>query len=284
MRIAAFVQPQLHGKLERAVRSDDSLIQAESWSGLTTIVRRHRIDIAVVDPFARRHDDVQQVTSLATHFPDLPILVYTVAGPSTARSILALNNAAISHVCLHPFEGTGPDFREEMTNAIEDTLSSRFVEGVAERIELLPEDLRRGVQRMFAKPEQFKTASDLALYAEVTPLRMYRCFETAELCSPKRLLVAARLLRFYGHTHLAGLSPHWAAKKLGYPDSRVLARYSLNSLGVALTELIRMDEAKLLPQLVKMVRAEGSIPAPHFAPRVGARARPLPDMNERKLT
>lgn len=256
MRIAAFVQPPLHGKLERAVKIDDSLFQAESWSGLTTIVRRHRIDIAVVDPFARRHDDVQQVTRLATHFPDLPILVYTVAGPSTARSILALNNASISHVCLHPYEGTGPDFREEMTNAIEDTLSSHFIESLGELIALLPGDLRRGVQRMFAKPEQFKSAGDLALYAEVTPLQMYRYFETAGLGSPKQLLIAARLVRFYGHVRYAGMTAQAAAKRLGYPDCRVLSRYSHMSLGMSLPKLREAAETPLFARLMRLVIKE----------------------------
>lgn len=71
-----------------------------------------------------------------------------------------------------------------MTNAIEDILSFRVIESIGERLELLPINLRRGVQRMFEKPEQFKSAGDLAIHSEVAPLQMYRHFEFAGLRSP----------------------------------------------------------------------------------------------------
>lgn len=253
MRIATFVQAELHDRLERSVNWDDSLLHAESWPVLTKIVRQQRVDIAVIDPFARRRDDVRQITRFSCHFPDLPILIYTVVGPSTAGSILALNNVSINHVCLHPFEGTPRDFREAMTNAIEDTLSSHFIKGLTEIIELLPINLRRGVERMLARPEQFRSAGDLALHAEVAPLQMYRHFEFAGLSSPKRLLIVARLLRFYAHTKYAGMTAKLAATRLGYPDCRVLSRYSQNSLGIALPKLSDVAEARLLTQLTRMV-------------------------------
>ena len=106
---------------------------------------------------------------------------------------------------------------------------------------------------MVAKPEQFKSASDLALYAEVAPLQMYRHFQMACLCSPKLLLKTARLLRFYGHTKYVGMTAQAAAKRLGYADCRVLSRYSQESLGISLPKLREVAEARLFAQLAKIV-------------------------------
>lgn len=255
IRIAAFVQPRLHPLLERAVASEDTLFRAESWSNLKTIALQQRVDIAILDPEVGHRDDLQQVTGFSGQFPDLPILIYTPIGPSAARSIIALSNASIRHVVLHPFEGTPEELRKEMTHAIHDTLVSHFMERVTESIDMLPVTLRRGVQKMFAKPEQFRSVSDLALLAEVTPLRMYRQFQLVGLSSPKKLLITARLLRFYGHMKYAGLNANAAARRLGYPDCRVLARYSEKSLGIPLSKFPYVAEARVLAELSKMVVA-----------------------------
>jgi hypothetical protein len=250
MRIAGYVNPLLSVSLARAVDVKDEFLSTASWEQLTRTIEKGRISLAVIDPGAAGRSDVRVILKLAQDFPHVPFLIYTCAGTSSPGVIIALSKASINHVLLHPFEGTIAEMRREFTACCRDTLCSRFQERLSSKTQRLSGDLQHALSRMFAKPELFASASDLALCTGLSTLTMYRQINAVGLPSPKGLLVAARLLRFFALTNYAQLDSLEAAKRVGCSNLRSIGRYSEKMLAVNLSRVSLIDERIFVERLL----------------------------------
>jgi len=92
----------------------------------------------------------------------------------------------------------------------------------------------------------YLSAHHLAVTSKVPISRLYRAFQSVDLASPKRVLVAAKLLRGYTYLRDPGNSVQGVSLKLGYRKSRIFADQAHEVFGLnpsRLTAYITEDSA-----------------------------------------
>ncbi|HLE57525.1 MAG TPA: helix-turn-helix domain-containing protein, partial [Rhodothermia bacterium] len=100
------------------------------------------------------------------------------------------------------------------------------------RLTSFPIKLVSTVNEMFEQPHRYSSAQELALRAEMSSIRLYRCFALAGLGSPKRMLRAAKLLRAVGYLTDRGYSVRDVAKKVGYRNARLFGQHTIEVFGL----------------------------------------------------
>src|SRR5438128_50923 len=105
------------------------------------------------------------------------------------------SKAGLQHVVLHRCEDSSTRFSALISRVRGDPLSRRMLAELGPQIAQLPLELASAVEDMFKRPSRFETALDLGVAAGIPSVRLYRSFDVAGLGSPKKLLIAAKLLR-----------------------------------------------------------------------------------------
>jgi len=249
LRIAALVQPVLRGRIREALAPGDRYLDVRSWDDLSDIANARLADLAVIDPAALGRPAISAATDFASAFPVLPILVYTVASPTTAETLMKLSEHGVSHALLHPYEGTPATVRKKLQHTRRDHLVDFFLERLSGRLEMLPSQLAATIRRMFAKPEQFSAANDLALGAGLPLSAVYRALHVAGLGSPKKVFIVARLLNAYSQLCHSEDSVGCVAERLGYANPRVMALHSRAALAVTPRRLRHVAQSELTDRL-----------------------------------
>lgn len=246
MLVAAILAPQLVSQLRVVLGNEHGLRTVDSWQEMDEVVRRQAVDVAVVDPGADGSVRTAEIIEIRQRFPSLPVIVYTALTPSAMRAVLLLAPHGVETVVLHRFDDDVKRFRELLdrqgAHTLSDALFSRLT---AARTHLTP-SLDNALERLFRRPQQFFAVHDLAAAAGLTQRTIYRQFETAGLCAPRDVIVAARVLRAYSYLSDPGLTVEDVAAKLGYSAPRILARHMLESLGA----LPRTVRRRLSPERV----------------------------------
>jgi len=201
------------------------VFEAESWQELVAILVGKRIDVAVIDPGAAGCNQLESTIDLLRGFPGIPVLVYMTASADAPAVIMALNAHHVRHIVLHRYEGSVSTFRDELLRTTSDHLSSRFLGAFSGPFEKLLDCLRMAVREMLDRPHRFQTAGDIALHANVPLHKMHREFELAGIGSPKKMLIAARLLRAHTYLSTFSRSVKSTAAMLGYRDPYILRRH-----------------------------------------------------------
>lgn len=118
----------------------------------------------------------------------------------------------------------------------------------------LPEQTVKAIEQLFEKPQAFLTAADVASAAGVTLSTLYRSLKGAGFPSPRRLLIAARVLRAHTYMREPGHSVQEVAGKLGYSHPRILTRHTCLALGVKPRHLRRrMSDEAVVGRLVEWI-------------------------------
>ena len=253
MRIAALVQPALRGRIREALAPGDRFLDVRSWDDLSDIARARLADMAVIDPAALGQPAVTAATDFASAFPALPILVYTVASPSAAETLMKLSEYGVSDAMLHPFEGSPATVRRKLQHTRRDHLVESFLKKLSGSLELLPPPLHSTIRRMFEKPEQFFAASDLASCAGLPLSAVYRALRSAKLGTPKKIFIVARVLNAYSRLCHSEDSVGRVAERLGYSNSRVLGLHSRAALALTPRQMHSLSQSELTERLCSWI-------------------------------
>src|SRR5436190_8595460 len=101
-----------------------------------------------------------------------------------------------------------------------------------ERLIKLPRKLSLTVEILFEQPHRYSSAIDLAMEAGLAIVSVYRNLDAAQLGSPKRLLVAAKVLRGFGYLRDPGYSVLDVSIKLGYKTARIFSQHWVSVFGL----------------------------------------------------
>jgi AraC-like DNA-binding protein len=214
--IAAFLQPSLLANLSVVVGGRHRILAADSWDQLSLRIRSEPIDLAVLDPSGSGEVRSDAILDVLDEFPSVPVILYTQLAPATIQPTISLARAGVRHVVLFRYDDDPKRFLE----LIESEPGAAFAQMLLQRLEvplrLVGPNLRRGIERMFGAPGHFVTIPDLARTAIVSTRTIYRKFNEAGFASPRKFLVAARLLRAYAYMREPGNTLESAGEKLGY--------------------------------------------------------------------
>ena len=232
MSVAAFLPPRLLTHVRHVFADEAELLVAQSWDELDSFVRRKPVTVVILDPMADGVMNVAAVGALLTKYPSLPLIGYVTLGAPAFNAVAQLARLGLEEVLLHRFDDAPERFRERVEQAQANPLSHRVISALAHALSMLPRQLAVTVENMFDQPHRYTSALDLAMGAKIPIVRLYRNLDVANLGSPKRLLVAAKVLRGFGYLKDPGYSVLDVSIKLGYRSTRIFSQHSVSVFGL----------------------------------------------------
>ena len=141
------------------------------------------------------------------------------------------------HDLLHRFDDAPEKFREHVARVQRDPLTRHVIGVLAPSLAQLPMPLGAAVENMFEQPDRYTTALDLSMGSGVPIVRLYRNLHAANLGSPKRLLMAAKVLRGYSYLRDPGYTVLDVSVKLGYRSPRIFSQHAFDVFGLTASRM-----------------------------------------------
>lgn len=263
MSIAVFLQSQQLVHVRHVFSTEEEFFAATSWDELEEFIRREAITAVIVDPAASGVIDVDAIATLLNHFPSLPIVGYAALNAVSFGAIAQLSRRGLQHVVLHRFD----DSRERLQQTVEkvraNPTSQRVLSVIIPALRLVPLSLVRAIRDMFERPHRYASVLDLASEAGMPPVSVYRYLEAAKLCSPKKLLMVAKLTRGLTYLRDPGYSVREVAAKLGYRHSRILTAHASEVFQITPSRIrSRLTEDEAVSILIHWVNLPETLASP----------------------
>jgi AraC-like DNA-binding protein len=175
---------------------------------------------------------VSAVADLLKRYPSLPLIAYVTLNAPAFAAVAQLGRLGLEAVVLHRFDDAPARFLERVERVQGNALTHTVLEAIADRLGQLPRQLSVTVENLFDQPHRYSSALDLAMEAGIAIVSVYRNLDAARLGSPKRLLVAAKVLRGFGYLRDPGYSVLDVSSKLGYKTTRIFSQHWVSVFGV----------------------------------------------------
>ena len=267
MSVAAFLPPRLLSHVKHVFADEPELLIASSWEELDSFIRRKPVTAVILDPLADGIMNVAAVAGFLTRYPSLPLIAYVALGAPAFNAIAQLARLGLEDVVLHRFDDSPERFRERVEQAEGNPLSNRVIDSLSHSLGKLPRQLAVTVQNMFDQPHRYGSALDLAMEAGIPIVRLYRNLDVAGLGSPKRLLIAAKVLRGFAYLRDPGYSVLDVSIKLAYKSTRIFSQHSESVFGLTPARVrARISDEEAVKQVLAWLdagdEAGPSSPAP----------------------
>jgi len=257
LSVAAFLPPRLLTHLKHVFADEPELLVASSWQELESFIRRKPVGVVILDPSADGTLNVGAVAGLLKRYPSLPLIGYVTLHAPAFKAIAQLGRLGLEDVILHRFDDAPDRFLERIEQVQGNSLTHRVVEELHDSLRQLPRQLYAKIENMFDQPHRYSSALDLAGDG-VAIVGIYRNLDSAGLGSPKRLLIAAKVLRGFGYLRDPGYSVLDVSIKLGYKTARIFSHHWVSVFGVTPARVRRRltDEAAV-EHVLSWIRAAG---------------------------
>jgi len=229
--IAAFLPPRLLAHVKHVFVDEPDLFVASSWAELESFIRRKPVNVVILDPSADGTLNVGAVAGLLKRYPSLPLIAYVTLHAPAFKAIAQLGRLGLEDVVLHRFDDAPERFRERVEQVQGNSLTHRVIEELNGSLRLLPRQLFVAVENLFQQPHRYTSALDLAMEG-IAIVSVYRNLDAAHLGSPKRLLIAAKVLRGFGYLRDPGYSVLDVSIKLGYKTARIFSHHWVSVFGL----------------------------------------------------
>ena len=222
--VVAYVRREFDDAIRKVLRPDDVVI-AGSWDELRNILRTRRVALALVDPSASGRLEGDYILDLLRSFPAIPMRAYVSLTAPEFKAIAYLSRHGLEDVILHGTDDISPHFASTLTCYRSIPLVAEIVGILEPQLIRLPAGLERTLRDIFQNPQKYSSTTDISRDAGITIGMLYRCFENVKLTSPKKVIIAAKVLRGCSYMLDPGASVQGVAKKLGYSDARGFAEH-----------------------------------------------------------
>jgi len=232
MTVAALLPPRLFRHLEFVLGRERPLV-AESWEELEALIQASPVSVAIVDPSMDEAGGIGRIQAILIDYPSIQVIAYVSVTATAFRAIAELSRAGLKHVIMYSVDDSPERFMAMLDTVRASPLTLRLLAAFRPSLSKLPISLKRAVEDMFAEPQQYGNAADIAAKANVPIVRLYRALRSAGVASPKKLLVAAKLLRAYGDLGDPGHSIRRVSMRLGWKYTRVLFDHTFDVFGMS---------------------------------------------------
>jgi AraC-like DNA-binding protein len=258
--VAAFLPPRLLTHLKHVLADEPELLAASSWQELESFIRRKPVSVVILDPAADGTLNVGAVAGLLKRYPSLPLIAYVTLHAPAFKAIAQLGRLGLEDVILHRFDDAPERFLERIQQVQGNSLTHSVMDELDDSLRQLPRHLYATIENMFDQPHRYATALDLATDGFAI-VGIYRNLTAAGLGSPKRLLIAAKVLRGFGYLRDPGYSVVDVSIKLGYKTARIFSHHWVSVFGVTPARVRRRltDEAAV-EHVLRWIRAAGDDP------------------------
>jgi len=232
LSVAAFLTTRLLTHVRHVFVDEPELLVASSWQELESFIRRKPVSVVILDPSADGIMNVSAVATLLKRYPSLPLIAYVTLHAPAFNAVAQLGRLGLEDVVLHHFDDAPERFRERVEQVQGNALTNSVLEALGARLRLLPRQLAVTIENLFDQPHRYTSALDLGMEAGTAIVSVYRNLDAAGLGSPKRLLVAAKVLRGFGYLRDPGYSVLDVSIKLGYKTARIFSQHWVSVFGI----------------------------------------------------
>lgn len=230
--LIALLPPRLLRHLEYVIGRGERVVVANTWAELEKMLQIHPVTVALIDPSADGASRTMEFERVKSAYPSLPIIAYVPLTPSAFRAVAQLSKLGLDQVILYSHDDSAERMVATIDKVRSSPLTERFVGELRPNLDKLPLPISKIVEEMFAEPHRYPNAQDLATGAHVSIVRLYRAFQSADLAAPKKMVVAAKLLRAYSHLLDPGQSVGGVSTKLAYRNPRIFAEHTNEVFGL----------------------------------------------------
>lgn len=238
MLIVAYLPPVLLRHLQRVATPDHDVIAVTTWGDLHDVVRTSGAEVAIVDPSADLAVSSLGIDTVEIIAAIVPVVVYAVLTPRTARFMSQTTAAGVRQLVLHGIDDEPERFRqliEGLGASDADTVLVRSIV-VALSAVAAPPALGAAIRLLFRTPRRFRTAEDLAAASGLSRRWVNECLAAAGLAPARVLVIAARVWRAYHDLQVPGASVGVVATRLRYPDVKSFRRHARMCTGIPPSE------------------------------------------------
>jgi AraC-like DNA-binding protein len=280
LSVAAFLPPRLLAHVKHVFADEPELLVASSWQELESHIRRKPVSAVILDPSADGIMNVSAVAGLLKRYPSLPLIAYVTLNAPAFNAVAQLGRLGLEDVVLQHFDDAPARFRERVEQVQGNALTHSVIEALADRLGQLPRQLSVTIENLFDEPHRYTSALDLAMEAGIAIVSVYRNLDSAKLGSPKRLVVAAKVLRGFGYLRDPGYSVLDVSSKLGYKTARIFSQHWVSVFGVTPARVrTRLADEAAIEAVLRWLGTPGDDSAlleePNFPPEINGLRRRL---------
>jgi AraC-like DNA-binding protein len=211
--------------------------------------------VVILDPSADGTLNVGAVAGLLKRYPSLPLIAYVTLHAPAFKAIAQLGRLGLEDVVLHHFDDAPERFRERVEQVQGNSLTHRVIEELGGSLRMLPRQLFVTIENLFQQPHRYTSALDLAMEG-IAIVSVYRNLDAAHLGSPKRLLIAAKVLRGFGYLRDPGYSVLDVSIKLGYKTARIFSHHWVGVFGLTPARVRnRLTDDDAVGHVLRWIRA-----------------------------
>jgi len=231
LSVAAFLPARLLTHVKHVFADDPEILVASSWEELESFIRRKPVSVVILDPSADGIMNVSAVSGLLKRYPSLPLIAYVTLNAPAFNAVAQLGRMGLEDVVL---------------------------EAITDRLHQLPRQLAVTVENLFDQPHRYASALDLGMEAGIAIVSVYRNLDTAQLGSPKRLLIAAKVLRGFSYLRDPGYSVLDVSIKLGYKTARIFSQHWVSVFGVTPARVrTRLTDDAAIESVLRWLKTPG---------------------------
>ena len=253
MTVAAFLPPRLLRHVQFVLGREHPLV-VDSWGALEALIRVKPVSVAIVDPSMDEAAGTKRLQEILIDYPSLQVIAYVPVTAPAFRAIAELSRAGLKHVVMYSVDDSPERFLGMLDLVRASPLTLELLAAIQPSLNKLPVSLKRTLEDMFAEPQVYGNAADIAAKANVPLVRLYRSLRAAGVASPKKLLVAAKLLRAYGDLGDPGHSVRRVSRRLGWKYTRVLFDHTFDVFGLSPARVRdQMTDVQVVARLVEWI-------------------------------
>jgi AraC-like DNA-binding protein len=233
---------------------------ARSWQHADELLQVHPIDVAVVDPSIEGAGDPVELERLMTGYPSVSFIAYVQLTAAAFRAVTEFAPVGLRSVVLYSHDDSTQRFLAVLEKARTSPLTARVVDELVPRMINFPMALAKTVQNLFAEPHRYPSAQDIASGARLPLVRVYRSFHDAGFSSPKKVHIAAKVLRGFCYLGDPAHSVLAVSRKLGYRQARIFADHSTSVFGLKPSRLrAHISEDQAVGRLLRWMEADVAV-------------------------
>ncbi len=228
LTILAYLPTRLLRHLQFVVGSGRAPLIAQTWSEINDLLQVHPVSVAIIDPSGM----AMELEQLTVAYPSLPVIAYVPLTTQSFTTITQLAQTGLQHVVLYSHDDDSPRFLSLIDQVKMSPLTVRVIYALRPKLTMLPLRLAKAVENLFEEPHRYPNAQDLATESTIRLVRVHRAFREVGLATPKKIFIAAKMLKAYSYLGDPAHSVNAVSKKLGYRHTRILSDHSNELFGL----------------------------------------------------
>jgi hypothetical protein len=230
--ILAYLPDRLLRHLQFVLGSERAPLIARTWPEINEILQSKPVSAAVIDPSSDHPGKALELEQLMRSYPSLPVIAYLPLTAAAFGAVAHLAEKGLRHVVLYSHDDEDVKFLSLIDQVQTSPLTGRLLTALQPKLVMLPVRLAKAVETLFSQPHLFPNAQDLSRISGIPLVRSHRALREAGFGTPKKIFIAAKLLKAYSYLGDPAHSVNSVAKKLGYRHARILADHSNELFGL----------------------------------------------------